>query len=291
MTPPALKAGCKGRDGERPTASARSSLTVMGHPPKASGELLLDRLHLLPPTIPSKKPPLQESMTEMKYQAPVATNYNKDTYPSAYEEPDPASNNAFSEDLEKLREQVISFGVEIFDAFSAVNSEGQKPWMDFIFTFCPHSIELWPKGLTHKWCNFLLSRDVYVDNGCETTKSEALKRLLFRKAHIPVRSLPISDKEPLEEDAPWHNYSFPKPPNPPSSSMKDSFHNQDSLQRRALSQTNARHTADQKVCDYDDDSDLEDELTRQKTVHHQSHKHELMSKERYVKENRTISYF
>lgn len=113
----------------------------------------------------------------------------------------------------------------MFDPFSMVNSKGEELWMDFISTFYPHSIDLWPKVLTYKWCNFSRSRNVHFGNGRETSRSKVIKRLLLSKSHIPVNLSLNPETGPLEEDVPSHNYLFPKPLNPDSPPNIDCFRN------------------------------------------------------------------
>lgn len=103
-------------------------------------------------------------MTEKNYQAPVITNFNKATYRNAYEDSDTVLNNAFSEERERHTKQATAFDDEMLDTFNAVKSKGDELWMDFISTFLPHSRDLCATGLTYRYCNLSLSRDVSVEN-------------------------------------------------------------------------------------------------------------------------------
>lgn len=59
------------------------------------------------------------------------------------------------------------------EAFKAVNSERQEPWMDCMFTFRSQSMDTWAKELTYERCAFLCSKDVNVGNSLGIFRSEA----------------------------------------------------------------------------------------------------------------------
>lgn len=110
----------------------------------------------------------------------------------------------------KTQEKIIQLGNERFEAFKAVSNEGQELWMGTISTFPPHSVDMWFKRLTYNWCTLLHSKDVYFENGREKSRSEALKRLLFRDVHIPA--IPrITCEEPHQEGTPPHEAAFSRP--------------------------------------------------------------------------------
>lgn len=56
--------------------------------------------------------------------------------------------------------------------------------MEFISTIRPDAIRSWPKDLTYKWSKLLRTKEVHLKNGRETSKAEALYRILLRKIHI-----------------------------------------------------------------------------------------------------------
>lgn len=81
-----------------------------------------------------------------------------------------------------------SFTEKMILLFSSQDEWERELWMDLIYTFHPHSIRSWPRGLTYKPCKMLRTKGVHVDNGREKSRAEALVRILFRKIHI--QSLP-----------------------------------------------------------------------------------------------------
>lgn len=207
MTPLASEAGLAGRDRMRLTSSARSSMRAARLPAESKADLRCDRPQSLPPKNRSNPAPIHKAHTKNDRQNPGTNANDMDSYPSTYEDPDPDPKKCFPRAAGKHKKNIKQLGDEIFEEFQAVENEGQELWIDVISTFCPLFIDVWPKGLTYKWCTFLRAKDVHVEKGCETSRSEALKRLLFRGSHIPAKPRGTCE-ELLQEGTPPTKAAF-----------------------------------------------------------------------------------
>lgn len=112
--------------------------------------------------------------TEVIGQSP----YDERAYPNEYDDRNPLLPDIIREDFEVHKKRLVSFGNELYKEFVRVSNEEKELWMDVISTCRPLSIEAPPEGLTYKRCTFSKSRGVYADNGRETPRVEAIKRLL-----------------------------------------------------------------------------------------------------------------
>lgn len=83
--------------------------------------------------------------------------------------------------------------------------------MDFIFTVRQRYINMWRNKLTCKWCTFLRSKHVHVENASEDSQSEALRWLLFRDVRIPGKPC-VAYEELRQEDTPPHEVGFSSSP-------------------------------------------------------------------------------
>lgn len=104
----------------------------------------------------------------------------------------------------------------MFEAFKSINVEGEQLRTDFISTFHPHAIALWPKRLTYTWCTVIRSRDVYVDTDPDTLRVKSWIRLLFRCAHIPPKSSVTLEEEDYRNNFRPYSYLFLTKPKQPS---------------------------------------------------------------------------
>lgn len=124
-----------------------------------------------------------------------ASDINPDnSYPNVYEDPDPASIDTSSGDVVEQIKIVAWLREEIYDALSAVSNDEEQLWMDFICTFRPNSVHEYHKEHTYKYCNFIRSQGIHVDNGREVSYVEALKRILVQKVPIQAKLI-TSDEE------------------------------------------------------------------------------------------------
>lgn len=113
----------------------------------------------------------------------------------------------------------INFADEMFEAANTMSIGGEELCTDFISPSGPHSIELWPKGITYIWCTLLRCRDKHVDSGREAPRAVVLQRLLFRRTEIPSKSS-VAVEEDCKINSSRYCYSFLKEPKPLSVSKK-----------------------------------------------------------------------
>lgn len=148
----------------------------------------------LPPTSHKARTTMK---TLREVEEKVAT-FGPEDYRNAYKNADPVSPDLTADTHEVFRNNITAFGDEIYAVFSAGNSASEELWTAYVYIFPSHSLKVWPKCLTYKWCQLLRSRGIHVDSGKKHSWADTLTLLLFRKVHIPARL--IAQNEELSPD-------------------------------------------------------------------------------------------
>lgn len=106
-------------------------------------------------------------------------------HPNVAHDPDPAPSGASQQEKDRRKAELLSYSQEMYDTYREIGISGEDLWCDFITTFRPHTIQLWPKTALSRWTALLKNGDVYVDMARTKPRQQALIDILYREHHIP----------------------------------------------------------------------------------------------------------
>lgn len=192
------------------TFSFRSSRGIARIHPEVPFEMTSPRPSFLSTISCSKVAKEQDVFERNPFQVTYTGIYGQSTYANMSEDLDTVPPDIPKEELEKYKKVVIQFGDEMDGAFCRASRNGEELCKDLTFMLGPQKIDVWYEGLIYKLGNSLRSLVVHVDDGHNTSRAEAVKRLLFRKANMQSIAIMALQKYAHPERSPPYTHPFSK---------------------------------------------------------------------------------
>lgn len=198
MPLPTSTAGPAQREGQRKTVPVRSSSRPANIPAKVASESSHDRLESLSTTDRYRQSSKLAGESRNFFWNTPESVHDPEPYPTAYEDPDPVCVEMSAQEITAYNRALSVFAEKIFVVFSSENRWIEELWINFISKFHPHSVRSWLKGITYRWCKIFWTKGVHVKNGRETSRAEALVKIIFRNSHM--RGLPNNVRTDRKEE-------------------------------------------------------------------------------------------